>query len=122
MATCYSLDGNFDPSHEIIQNYGQTYFCHCLSRGAIGIVLSHLSILQHAYDAGFETIWVMEDDIQVMRDPRVLSERIDQLDALVGKTNWDILFTDRDIRDIYGYHKPCFLACQTSGSGGFYQS
>ena len=70
--------------------------------------MSHLSILQHAYDAGFETIWVMEDDIQVMRDPRVLSERIDQLDALVGKTNWDILFTDRDIRDIMDIINPVF--------------
>ena len=119
MATCYHVGGNFEPSHELIQNYEQAYFCHCLSRGAMGIVLSHLSILQHAYDAGFETIWVMEDDIQVMKDPRVLSELIDQLDALVGKTQWDILFTDRDIRDINGYHKPCFWAARRPDQGAF---
>lgn len=98
LGTCYHLNGNFEPSHEPIQNYGQTYFSHCLSRGAIGIVLSHLSVLQDAYDSGYETIWVMEDDIQPIRDPRILSELIDKLDEQVGKGNWDILFTDRDMR------------------------
>lgn len=101
MATSF-LRSDFEPTHEIIQNYGQTYFCHCTSRGAIGIALSHLSVLQDAYDSGYETIWVMEDDIQVKRDPRILSELIDELDQLVGEKNWDVLFTDRDIRGQYG--------------------
>lgn len=102
MATSYPVDGNFNPSHELIQHYGQTYFCHCTSRGMIGIALSHISILQDAYDSGYETIWVMEDDIVVKKDPRLLSDLIDKLDQLVGKGNWDILFTDRDIRGGYG--------------------
>lgn len=108
MGTRYPVDGNFEPFHEIIQRYGETYFCHCMSRGAIGIVLSHLSVLQDAWDSGYETIWIMEDDIEVLRDPTILSELIEQLDAAVGKTNWDIFFTDQDIRDAYGYHKPFF--------------
>jgi len=110
MATRYPLDGNYEPSHEILQEYGQTYFCHCMTRGAIGIVLSHVSILQAAYDAGHETIWVMEDDIEVIRDPRILSDLIDQLDQQVGRENWDVLFTDKDIRDVNGNHKACYLA------------
>lgn len=108
MATCYHLNGNYEPSHEPLQNYGQTYFCHCLSRGAIGIALSHLSILQDAWDCGYEAIWVMEDDIEVIRDPRILSDLIDKLDEAVGRENWDILFTDEDIRDAEGRHKSCF--------------
>jgi GR25 family glycosyltransferase involved in LPS biosynthesis len=108
MATSYHLNGNFEPSHELLQNYGQAYFCHCMSRGAIGIVMSHLSILQDAYDAGYETIWVMEDDVQVLKDPRVLPDLIDKLDQLVGKNNWDVLFTDRDIRDAEGHPKACY--------------
>lgn len=96
MATSYPNE-SFKPSHEIIQHYGQTYFCHCMALGTIGCVLSHLSVLQDAYDSGYETIWVIEDDIEIKRDPTILPDLIDKLDRLVGKDNWDVLFTDRDI-------------------------
>ena len=111
MGTSY-LSQNLEPHHELIQNYGQTYFCHCMARGTIGIVLSHLSVLQDAYDSGYETIWVMEDDIDVLQDPRVIPDLIDRLDSVVGKGNWDILFTDRDIRDQYGQHKATIWAAR----------
>ncbi len=110
LGTRYPLDGNFEPSHEILADYGKTYFCHSMSRGAIGIILSHLSILQDAYDAGYETIWVMEDDIEVIKNPLVLSDLVDRLDQVVGKGKWDILFTDRDIRDAHGNSSPCYAA------------
>jgi GR25 family glycosyltransferase involved in LPS biosynthesis len=73
-----------------------------MSRGAIGIVLSHLSILQDAYDSMYKTIWVMEDDIQVIQHPSHISFLIDRLDATVGKDGWDILFTDRDTKNQMG--------------------
>ena len=47
---------------------------------------------------GYETIWVMEDDIEVLMDPEMISELIDELDAAVGKKRWDVFFTDQDIR------------------------
>lgn len=112
MATSYHLNGNFEPSHETIRNLGQTYFCHCMSRGAIGIALSHISILQDAYDSEYKTIWVMEDDVEVIQNPNILSELIDKLDLLVGKDHWDILFTDKDIRDANGNHKACYWAAK----------
>lgn len=108
MGTSYHLGGDFTPSHELIQNLNQTYFCHCMSRGAIGIALSHISILQDAYESGYETIWVMEDDIDVIQNPHILSDLIENLDEAVGVTNWDILFTDRDIRDANGNPKACY--------------
>jgi len=110
MGTCYPLDGNFQPSHQAIINCGQTYFCHCMARGTIGIALSHISLLQDAYDSGYETIWVMEDDIDVIRDPRMISEMIDKLDLSVGTDHWDVLFTDRDIRDSNGNHSTTYWA------------
>jgi GR25 family glycosyltransferase involved in LPS biosynthesis len=76
-----------------------------MARGPIGIVLSHLSILQDALDSGYETIWVMEDDIQVIRDPHEISKLIEKLDQKVGKT-WDILYTDRDTRNKAGKYVP----------------
>ncbi len=73
---------------------GKSYFSRWTSRGAIGCTMSHLSVLQDAYDAGYETIWVLEDDFLIVRDPHQLGALIDKLDALVGKAGWDILYTD----------------------------
>lgn len=110
MGTYYFLDDdhNIQYAHEIIHVEGRTYFGHCVTRGAIAIVLSHLSVLQDAFDSGYETIWVLEDDIDVIKDPRILSDLIDRLDALVGKNGWDILFTDRDIKKKNGDYNPCY--------------
>ncbi|MEN9343323.1 MAG: hypothetical protein RLZZ453_110 [Chlamydiota bacterium] len=106
--TAYLPEGTFEPHHEVMHVNGRTYFCHCMSRGAIGIVLSHLSILQDAYDSGYETVWIMEDDIEVIQNPHILSHLIDQLDSLVSKkVRWDILFTDQDTKNQEGQYVPC---------------
>lgn len=105
--TYYLLEGDEEPQHEQIYKIGRNYFCHCMSRGAIGIALSHLSILQDAYDSGYETIWVMEDDVDVIKNPHLLSDLIDRLDDLVGKDGWDILFTDQDTKNTSGNYVPC---------------
>jgi GR25 family glycosyltransferase involved in LPS biosynthesis len=107
MGTRYLLNGDKQPYHEYVEQNGATYFSHCMSRGAIGIVLSHLSILQDAWDSEYETIWVMEDDVVPIRDPNLLSEYIDRLDALVGKNGWDVFFTDQDTKNNYGTYVPC---------------
>jgi SAM-dependent methyltransferase len=86
------------PSHEFMAEYGKTYFMHCMPLGAIGCVLSHLSVLRDAWDCGYETVWVMEDDIEVLSDHNVLSDLLGELDALVGSAGWDVLFTDVDYR------------------------
>jgi hypothetical protein len=105
-ATWYSEETN-GPTHGVIDKVGRTYFCHCMSKGAIAIVLSHLSILEDALKSHYKTIWVMEDDIQVMRDPHCLSTLIDSLDRLVGKDKWDVLFTDPDTKNNNGQYVPC---------------
>jgi GR25 family glycosyltransferase involved in LPS biosynthesis len=105
--TFYFPEGDRIAEHEIVSAIGRTYFCHCLSFGAIGCVLSHLSILQDALDSGYETIWIMEDDIEIIQNPHLLSDRIEELDLTVGKEGWDILFTDRDTKNTEGYYVPC---------------
>src|SRR3989338_8400347 len=105
--TAYLPEDNFQPHHEIMQVVGRNYFCHCMSRGAIGIILSHLSILQDAYDSGYETIWVMEDDVEVIQSPHLLSDRIEELDTLVGSNNWDLLFTDQNTKNKKGEYVQC---------------
>ena len=105
--TYYPVDGDGSPQHEVVHVEGRNYFCHCMSRGAVGITLSHLSILQDAYDSGYETIWVMEDDVEVLQNPYLISDRIDELNALVGSNSWDILFTDLDTKNNDGNYVPC---------------
>ena len=90
------VDGKEYMSFEIMSEEGVTYYCHSLSRGAIGCILSHLSVLQDAYDSGYNTIWVMEDDIRVVSDPREISSLIGALDSLAP--TWDIFFTDNETK------------------------
>src|SRR5208282_677150 len=90
---------------ETINQLGTPTFCGGMSRRKIGILLSHLSVLQDAYESGYETIWVMEDDIQVIRNPRILSDLIDKLDGLVG--DWDLLYTDIEAKASNGKVVPC---------------
>lgn len=95
-ATHFPLDGDVPPEDDFLRKdcYGKVFFSRWMTKGAIGCSLSHLSVLQDAYDAGYETIWVMEDDIAINESPHKLSEYIDKLDALVGKRGWDVLYTD----------------------------
>ena len=89
-----------------MKEIGTTYYCHSLSRGSIGCLLSHLSILQDAYDAGYETIWVIEDDIRVVSNPHQLSSFITLLDLLAP--DWDILFTDNEVKGPDGNPIPSY--------------
>src|SRR3984885_3511461 len=89
-------DGNEYMSFEIMKELGISYYCHSMSRGAIGWILSHLSVLQDSYDSGYNTIWVMEDDIRVVSNPHEISSLITVLDSLAP--GWDILFTDDETK------------------------
>lgn len=64
--------------------------------GSLGCYLSFLSILKNALDCQYQAIWVMEDDVSIQNDPHLLGEYIDKLDRLIGKNNWDVLYTDID--------------------------
>ena len=106
------IDGVKIQSHQFMTEYGTTYYRHCMTLGAIGCALSHISILKDAYKSGYETIWVMEDDIEVIEDPNRLSDLIDELDSLVGADNWDVLFTDFDYRIGINKYLPANGACK----------
>ena len=107
MGWYYPMTENSLPTDEIMNVPGRTYF-YFMAPGAIGCALSHLSVLQDALDSGYETIWIMEDDIVVLQNPHQISDRIDELDALVGKDGWDMLFTDQDtISNETGHYVVC---------------
>jgi len=98
LATSYPIEMGGEPLHDYMGQVGRAYFVHGMAKGTIGCSLSHISILKDAWDSNYETIWVLEDDITVLRNPNMLSDLIDQLDVQVGKENWDVLFTDQNYR------------------------
>lgn len=101
IATVYRhIDGKEYHSYEYMKEPGISYYCHSMSRGAIGCTLSHLSTLQDAYDSGYHTVWIMEDDIRVISNPHELSYLITVLDNL--EPGWDVFFTDNEIKAANG--------------------
>jgi len=101
------VDGKEYMSFEIMKEPGVCYYSHSLSRGAIGCLLSHLSILQDAYDSGYKTIWIMEDDIRVVSNPHELSFLISTLDNWAP--DWDVFFTDNEVKGAGGTPVPCLM-------------
>lgn len=82
------------------------FYLHCLppankrryiSPGQIGCLLSHLSIIKQALDKGYETIWILEDDVIFNKHPKeVLETFISNMQA--QQIQWDVLYTDLDSR------------------------
>jgi GR25 family glycosyltransferase involved in LPS biosynthesis len=111
-ATYFTFNKKISAVNEKTNTNGRTYFYKGMTPGAIGIVLSHLSVLYDAYQSDYKTIWVMEDDIEVVKNPNKLSDYIDELDSLVGKDGWDILFTDPDTKNRHGQNVICLSHAQ----------
>lgn len=107
-ATSFPFEAGGRHSNGFMNEFGQAYFSHAMPRGSIGICLSHISILKDAWDSGYQLIWVLEDDVVAVQDPRMVPELIDRLDALVGRANWDVLFTDPDTKSSDGSYIPAY--------------
>lgn len=105
----FPLDGDGIPQWVYLSGAfnGKGCFSGWTVKGTIGCSLAHLSVLKDAYDSGYDTIWVMEDDIFIWEDPHQLSDLIKELDTLVGPNEWDAFYTDQNLlvvdpnKDIY---------------------
>lgn len=67
-----------------------------VSAGALGCLLSHVSIYQDAVKRGFDTIWICEDDITFKENKEVISSLLEELNK--RDPDWDILYTDYSLR------------------------
>lgn len=72
--------------------------------GQIGCILSHVSIVQHAFKKAYEVIWICEDDIEIRENPHQLSDLIAKLSEI--DPEWDILYTDSDSKNTLGIIVP----------------
>lgn len=66
--------------------------CKPLTSGMYGLFLSFLSIVHHAHQKNYERIWILEDDFEVLSDPKDLLPILNKLDRI--DPSWDIFFTD----------------------------
>jgi GR25 family glycosyltransferase involved in LPS biosynthesis len=67
-----------------------------ITKGEIGCILSHISVLKDAYDRGFEMIWIFEDDVEFLEDIHQIPELLKKLSVI--DPDWDIFYTDIDIQ------------------------
>ncbi len=67
-----------------------------ISPGHLGCLLSHVSVLHHAYKAQWDTIWVLEDDATILENVSFIPTLIEELNTI--DPQWDVLFTDTDYR------------------------
>lgn len=89
------VPGGAKPYMMNLSSVGKTCVHYTMAAGALGVYLSHLSLLYDADQSQYQTIWVLEDDITVTEDPHRLTECIEKLDQ-AAQANWDILYTDND--------------------------
>lgn len=62
----------------------------------VGSILNHLSVLHDAHKRGFNRIWVMEDDIEIVGNLQKIPNLLEELTNL--DPEWDVFFTDVDAR------------------------
>lgn len=79
--------------HSLAPTIGRYY----TSPGQIGVFLSHLSIIKHALDKGYDVIWILEDDVIFKKDPKLVLEAF-LCEMKNKKISWDILYTDLNSR------------------------
>lgn len=77
---------------------------HPMPPGKLGCILSHLSIIQDGFDRGFNHIWILQDDIEVLRDVTEIDSYIEQITEL--DPEWGLLFTDLNMREYVTPFKP----------------
>lgn len=96
-----ACDGNLDLSDWQAQELTGPYHDCMLYKGnygsysgAIGCLLSHLSVIQDAHTRGFDIIWVLEDDIEIIDNPRHIPALLKELSSI--DSQWDLFYTDPD--------------------------
>lgn len=92
-----------------------------LDGGALGCLLTHVSIYKDAVKRGFETVWICEDDIAFKEKAEKIPDLVKKLTAL--DPDWDILYTDYATKGIGMQHtrpkQPPYKALNESVSDEF---
>lgn len=86
-------------SESTIKELVGPYLDSCLLRrhpGAVGCLISHISVVYDASCRGFNCIWVLEDDVVIKEELIKINEHLFCLSSI--DPEWDIFYTDPDFR------------------------
>ena len=81
--------------------------CRGPRAGGLGCLLSHLSALKDSLQRGYNCIWICEDDVEFIRDPKSIPHLLSKLNNI--DPNWDIFYTDLTHKTEMGYILPFFV-------------
>ncbi len=99
VSACDGLSISDAAVRDLLGPYYPVNLFHRSNRGsinaAIGCFLSHLSILQDAYEREFGVIWVIEDDVKILGDIQQIPIFLSKLFTM--DPDWDICYTDQGI-------------------------
>jgi len=86
--------GLFHPSLKpsFMDDGDRTYFSNAMTIRKIARNLDFLSVIYDAYKSKKNCIWVMEDNVQIAKDPVSLTTSLVELDK--ADPVWDVLYTD----------------------------
>lgn len=73
------------------------YFHQSMTLGSIARNLDFLSVMYDAYKSKYKVAWIMQDNVQILIDPNVLTGCLVEMEEQDPK--WDILYTDLGSRD-----------------------
>jgi GR25 family glycosyltransferase involved in LPS biosynthesis len=95
-----AINGWLLPKETISELQGPYQEFPCIPHGAVGCMLSHISVLKDAYDRGFQMIWIFEDDVVFKEDIKQIPQLLKKLSVI--DPYWDVFYTDVDIRNKKG--------------------
>lgn len=73
------------------------YFNEAIKIEEISRNIDFLSVIYDAYKSKYKTVWIMEDDAEILMDPNIITGYLVQMK--MKHPNWDILYTDVDSRN-----------------------
>jgi hypothetical protein len=82
------------PTHSAL-----SIFSVYISQETILKSLNFLNVIKNAHEMNYAMIWIVDGAIQIVSDPNQIPVKIDSLNKLIGKDQWDILYTDNDTHD-----------------------
>lgn len=98
-------NGWYIPKFEYRRLIGKKTYDKEMNPGKLGCALSHFSVWKHAIDQKYKIVWIMEDDIEFVENPKNLDEIIEQISTI--DSDWDILYTDPNSCDWSGNYTTC---------------
>lgn len=94
---------------KIMRDANATYFGLNMNMDKIARNLDFLSVIYDAYKSKKNCVWIMEDDVDIVVDPNILTGYLIALRT--NDSKWDVLYTDAADQVSYASNEDVFIDC-----------